>query len=199
MTRAITTTNADRATAFAIQTGVNIVSDLFGDYFVVHAERDEVYHLAKIDPAAHGGVRWSSKGYRDLETAMREAKERGQGPVTPLMSLPDQAAVNDFCKRHGMKASDDCYNGYVVVSTPIRDQIRKWHVAKRVGNSLKLVDDNVKDRWAARAQAQRLGGTTEPRAVLGGPFMFPFGNNFHGSPLRRQREPDKNNEEAHAS
>jgi len=185
------TTSADRATAFAIQAGVNIVSDLYGDYFIVHAEHDEVYHLAKIDPEAHGGVRWSTKDFRDLGQAKLTALERSQGaPVTPLLTLPDQIAVNDFCRRHGMKASDDVYGGFVIVSKPIRDQMRRWHVAKRVGNSLKLEEGEEKDRYAARGRAQRLGGTTEPSTVLDGPYMFPYGNNFHGQPLPRRPKPE---------
>lgn len=192
-------TNADRATAFAIQAGVNIVSDMFGDYFVVHAERDEVYHLAKIDPTAHGGVRWSTRDFKDLALAKLTALNRGGDHITPLISVPDQTAVNDFCQRTGMKASDDMYGDFVVVSAPLRDQIRRWHVAKRVGNSLKLVGESEKDRYAAKGKAQRLGGTTEPRTVLGGPFAFPYGNNFHGQPLKRRVKKDEDDDHQNAA
>lgn len=170
--------NLQLAQQFAINNGLNIVSDLFGTYFVVQKEGQEAFKIAHLRKKEKGGVILGATTYAKVEDALAEVAKRGASEATaPIASVPDVAVVEAYCKANGVKASDHVHAGYVTLSKPIHDRVRDWRVYKRVGTTLVPVDGRLSDRWAANAKVRQLGGP-EATGILTGAHVYPYGNNF---------------------
>ena len=175
---------AARATAFALEQGLIIVSDLYGHMFVVQQEGQQAFKIARLKLTAKGGAALGSRTYASLDHAVAYMKER-TGYATPTVrvaSIPDQVVVQQYCAEHRAKATDHVHSGYVAISVPIRDKMRKWEICRRVGTTLMpLSKITVRDQWGARAAVERLGGR-EVTAELTGPFKFPYGDGYGKRP-----------------
>lgn len=169
-----------KAEAWAARHHHEVVGGPYNDRFVIR-HQDGTFRVGRVQLAARKvklyNMRFASApgGEEALRVGKTGSKPRNQTEARPVKS--DQQVVDEFCRKTGMKASDDMYGDYCVVSQPIGNAKRRWCVAKREGDELRIDRDNMTDRWAARSTAQKLGGPTAT-GMLSGPHMWPYGGQF---------------------